>query len=123
MDTRTSYLGMRLEHPFIAGASPLGYHLDSVKRLEDAGCAAVVLHSLFEEQISRAYSWRVADINVFEKDFADILQAFPEPGGIPAESGCVCRARLPRQTGGWHTDHRIAQWPHGGIVASIRPRD
>ena len=70
---------MRLEHPFIAGASPLGYHLDSVKRLEDAGCAAVVLHSLFEEQISRAYSWRVADINVYEKDFADILQAFPSP--------------------------------------------
>jgi dihydroorotate dehydrogenase (fumarate) len=83
MDTRTSYLGMRLEHPFIAGASPLGYHLDSVKRLEDAGCAAVVLHSLFEEQISRAYSWRVADINVFEKEFADILQAFPEPDEYP----------------------------------------
>ncbi len=83
MDTRTSYLGMRLEHPFIAGASPLGYHLDSVKRLEDAGCAAVVLHSLFEEQISRAYSWRVADINVFERDFADILQAFPEPEEYP----------------------------------------
>ena len=83
MDTRTSYLGMRLEHPFIAGASPLGYHLDSVKRLEDAGCAAVVLHSLFEEQISRAYSWRVANINVYEKDFADVLQAFPEPGEYP----------------------------------------
>jgi dihydroorotate dehydrogenase (fumarate) len=83
MDTRTSYLGMRLEHPFIAGASPLGYHLDSVKRLEDAGCAAVVLHSLFEEQISRADSWRVADINVFEKEFADILQAFPEPDEYP----------------------------------------
>ncbi len=83
MDTRTSYLGMRLEHPFIAGASPLGHHLDSIKRLEDAGCAAVVLHSLFEEQISRAYSWRVADINVFEKDFADILQAFPEPEDYP----------------------------------------
>lgn len=83
MDTRTSYLGMRLEHPFIAGASPLGYHLDSVRRLEDAGCAAVVLHSLFEEQISRAYSWRVANINVYEEDFADILQAFPEPEEYP----------------------------------------
>ncbi len=83
MDTRTSYLGMRLEHPFIAGASPLGYHLDSVKRLEDAGCAAIVLHSLFEEQISRTYSWRVADINVFEQDFADILRAFPEPEEYP----------------------------------------
>jgi dihydroorotate dehydrogenase (fumarate) len=83
MDTRTSYLGMRLEHPFVAGASPLGYQLDSVKRLEDAGCAAVVLHSLFEEQISRAYSWRVADINVHEKDFTDILEAFPEPEEYP----------------------------------------
>ncbi len=83
MDTRTSYLGMRFEHPFIAGASPFGHHLDSVKRLEDAGCAAVVLHSLFEEQISYAYSWRVADINVFEQDFADILQAFPKPEEYP----------------------------------------
>jgi dihydroorotate dehydrogenase (fumarate) len=83
MDTRTSYLGMRLEHPFIAGASPFGYRLDSVKRLEDAGCAAIVLHSLFEEQISRAYSWRVAEINAFEKDFADILQAFPDPEEYP----------------------------------------
>ena len=62
MRTETSYLGMRLEHPFIAGASPLGYRVDTVKRLEDAGCAAVVLHSLFEEQITfeeaRAYCRR-----------------------------------------------------------------
>jgi dihydroorotate dehydrogenase (fumarate) len=49
MDTGTSYLGLKLDHPFIAGASPLGYHLDTIKRLEDAECAAVVLHSLFEE--------------------------------------------------------------------------
>lgn len=52
MQTDTSYLGFRLPHPFIAGASPFGYHLDTIKRLEDAGCAAVVLHSLFEEQIT-----------------------------------------------------------------------
>jgi dihydroorotate dehydrogenase (fumarate) len=53
VQTHTSYLGLRLPHPFIAGASPFGYHLDSIKRLEDAGCAAIVLHSLFEEQIDR----------------------------------------------------------------------
>ena len=47
MDTETSYLGFRLPHPFIAGASPFGYQLEAIKRLEDAGCAAVVLHSLF----------------------------------------------------------------------------
>lgn len=56
MNTSTSYLGMRLEHPFIAGASPFGYRVDTIKRLEDAGCAAVVLHSLFEEQIAGASS-------------------------------------------------------------------
>jgi dihydroorotate dehydrogenase (fumarate) len=54
MQTDISYLGLRLPHPFIAGASPFGYHVDTVKRLEDAGCAAVVLHSLFEEQVSMA---------------------------------------------------------------------
>lgn len=54
MDTTTSYLGFKLPHPFIAGASPYGARLDSIKRLEDAGIAAVVLHSLFEEQITMA---------------------------------------------------------------------
>ena len=48
MQTATSYLGIRLEHPFIAGASPVGYHVDTIKRLEGAGCAAVVLHYLFD---------------------------------------------------------------------------
>ena len=83
MDTRTSYLGMRLEHPFIAGASPYGYHVDTVKRLEDAGCAAVVLHSLFEEQITRAYDGRVAAIDVGGSDFADVVEAFPNPDEYP----------------------------------------
>jgi dihydroorotate dehydrogenase (fumarate) len=51
MRTEVSYLGLKLPHPFIAGASPYGYSIDRIKRLEDAGCAAIVLHSLFEEQI------------------------------------------------------------------------
>jgi dihydroorotate dehydrogenase (fumarate) len=78
MDISTSYLGLKLAHPFIAGASPFGYRLDTIKRLEDAGCAAVVLHSLFEEQISYTDSKTIAHINVFETDFADILSAFPD---------------------------------------------
>lgn len=83
METRTSYLGLKLDHPFIAGASPLGYHLDTIKRLEDAECAAVVLHSLFEEQITSAYAGRIAHVNVFEPDFAEILSAFPDSGDYP----------------------------------------
>jgi len=83
MDTRTTYLGMALEHPFIAGASPFGYHLDTIKRLEDAGCAAVVLHSLFEEQITAAYSGHVAHYDIFEPDVDDKLAAFPRPDDYP----------------------------------------
>ena len=83
MDLRTSYLGLTLDHPFIAGASPFGYHLDTIKRLEDAGCAAVVLHSLFEEQISHEQAGHIAHMDVFEGGFHETLSAFPEPRDYP----------------------------------------
>jgi dihydroorotate dehydrogenase (fumarate) len=83
MDLRTSYLGMALEHPFIAGASPFGYHLDTIKRLEDAGCAAVVLHSLFEEQITYAQSGYVAHLDCFAADCGERLSAFPPAAEYP----------------------------------------
>jgi dihydroorotate dehydrogenase (fumarate) len=51
MDLTTRYLGLTLPHPFITGASPLAEDLDMVMRLEDAGAAAIVMHSLFEEEI------------------------------------------------------------------------
>jgi dihydroorotate dehydrogenase (fumarate) len=51
IDLTTRYLGMALKHPIVASASPLTGSIDSLKRLEDAGIAAVVLPSLFEEQI------------------------------------------------------------------------
>ncbi len=50
MDLSTRYLGFTLPHPFMPGASPLVDDLDMVRRLEDAGAAAIVLHSLFQEQ-------------------------------------------------------------------------
>jgi dihydroorotate dehydrogenase (fumarate) len=51
MDLRTRYLGLDLPHPFMPGASPLVDQLDTVLQLEDAGASAIVMHSLFEEQI------------------------------------------------------------------------
>lgn len=51
MDLTTTYMGMKLKHPIVASASPLSRNLDGIRRLEDAGAAAVVLFSLFEEQI------------------------------------------------------------------------
>ena len=51
VDLRTRYLGLSLAHPIVASASPLTGSIDSLKRLQNAGAAAVVLPSLFEEQI------------------------------------------------------------------------
>jgi dihydroorotate dehydrogenase (fumarate) len=52
MNLKTTYLGLNLRTPLVPSASPLSDSLDNIKRMEDAGAAAVVLHSLFEEHIS-----------------------------------------------------------------------
>jgi dihydroorotate dehydrogenase (fumarate) len=51
IDLSTSYLGLHLQSPLVASAGPLCEEVDNIRRMEDAGAAAVVLHSLFEEQI------------------------------------------------------------------------
>lgn len=75
----TTYLGFQLPHPFMVGASPLVDHLDTVRRLEDAGCAAIVMHSLFEEQITAARTGRIHHLNPFDRQFAAVVAYFPEP--------------------------------------------
>jgi dihydroorotate dehydrogenase (fumarate) len=80
MDTTTSYLGLRLANPFVAGASPFGYRVDAVKRLEDAGAGAVVLHSLFEEQITLADDGRIAQMDPSDAAFAETYRYFPASG-------------------------------------------
>lgn len=51
MDLKTKYLGMNLAHPLVPSASPLSHSLDGLRKLEDAGASAVVMFSLFEEQL------------------------------------------------------------------------
>src|SRR5262245_21538246 len=79
VDLSTTYLGLPLTSPFMTGASPIGDHLDTVRQLEDAGCAAIVLHSLFEEQISAAASGPIRQMDPLNREFATILSYFPEP--------------------------------------------
>jgi dihydroorotate dehydrogenase (fumarate) len=81
--TDTSYLGLRLPHPFIVGASPFGHHLDSVRRLEDAGAAAVVLHSLFEEQITMMSDGRIAGMDPDDPAFSSAIAEFPDGDDYP----------------------------------------
>ena len=79
MDLTTTYLGFRLPHPFMPGASPLVDDLDTVKRLEDAGAAAIVMHSLFEEQITAEQLGTIHAMELHEESFAEALSYFPKP--------------------------------------------
>ena len=51
MDLTTTYLGLKLRTPLVPSASPLSEDVDNIRRMEDAGASAVVLYSLFEEQL------------------------------------------------------------------------
>ena len=77
MDLSTTYLGLRLTHPIMPGASPLVDHLDLVKRLEDAGAAAITMHSLFEEQITREQLGMVYHMELLDHGSAEALSYFP----------------------------------------------
>ncbi|MEX0703500.1 MAG: dihydroorotate dehydrogenase-like protein [Planctomycetales bacterium] len=80
MDLRTNYLGIELRHPVVASASPLSETLDGIRRLEDAGASAIVMFSLFEEQI-RHESDAIAHLATVGTDsYAESLSYFPEVG-------------------------------------------
>ncbi len=51
IDLSTTYLGLKLKNPLVASSSPMCQDVGNIRRMEDAGASAVVLHSLFEEQI------------------------------------------------------------------------
>lgn len=77
VELETSYLGLALKHPLIAGASPLVDYLDKVRELEDAGAAAIVMHSLFEEQVVRSADGADAHMHSHEEAFAEATSYFP----------------------------------------------
>ena len=79
MDLKTDYLGLTLPHPLVAGASPLSDDLDGVRRLEDAGASAIVLRSLFEEQITREQMSEFDHLDRHGESSAEAGSYFPTP--------------------------------------------
>jgi dihydroorotate dehydrogenase (fumarate) len=79
MDLSTTYLGLKLEHPLVPSASPLSYSLDKMRRLEDAGASAIVMHSLFEEQIDLEARALDHYLSYGAHSYAEALSYFPEP--------------------------------------------
>jgi dihydroorotate dehydrogenase (fumarate) len=77
MDLSTSYLGLALRNPLVASASPLSNTLDGVRRLADAGVGAVVLFSLFEEQVRQEAERNARLADAGTDSFAESLSYFP----------------------------------------------
>ena len=78
MDLTTSYMGLALKNPFVASASPLSENVDMIRRLEDHGAAAVVLFSLFEEQIRHDRDAMEHFMGLGTESFGEALSYFPE---------------------------------------------
>ncbi|HZQ94242.1 MAG TPA: dihydroorotate dehydrogenase-like protein [Candidatus Sulfotelmatobacter sp.] len=79
IDLTTTYLGLQLPTPLVASASPLSRDIDGIRRLEDAGASAVVLYSLFEEQLRQEEVDLDYHLNAGTESFAESITYFPQP--------------------------------------------
>src|SRR5512136_3362838 len=80
VDMSTTYLGLKLKNPLVASPSPLSEKITNVKRMEEAGIGAVVLYSLFEEQIIHESLELDHFLNRGTESFAEALTYFPNIG-------------------------------------------
>ena len=96
MDLSTTYLGMKLRTPLVPSASPLSEGIDKIKQMEDAGAAAVVLHSLFEEQMEADAGAPKTEFRVRPDDYLKHIEKAKRSVGIPIIASLNCTT-----LGGW----------------------
>jgi dihydroorotate dehydrogenase (fumarate) len=87
MDLTTRYLGLNLRTPLVPSASPLSDEVDNIKRMEDAGAAAVVLHSVFEEQVRSEQEEVQYHLMYGSDSFPESLTFFPKSAEFVTGSG------------------------------------
>jgi dihydroorotate dehydrogenase (fumarate) len=78
IDLTTTYLGHSLKNPLVVSASPLGYDLGNIREMEDRGAAAVVLPSLFEEQLDLEGAFLSQNLSRGEESFPEAVNYFPD---------------------------------------------
>lgn len=79
MNLQTQYLGLTLKNPLMPGASPMVDNLDTVRRLEDAGASAIVMHSLFEEQVLADQGDFISNVQRHKESFSEAQSFIPAP--------------------------------------------
>ena len=78
MDLTTQYLGLTLKNPLVPSSSPLSKHLDAIRQLEDAGASALVMHSLFEEQITLEGNELDHYLDYYTNSFSESQSFYPD---------------------------------------------
>jgi len=100
MNLATTYMGIPLRNPFIVGSGPLTAGLDSVKRLEDEGAAALVLPSLYEEEITGEQMADFFSIETYGDSFPEASSYIPEPESAPGPNEYLEHLRRVKQAVG-----------------------
>jgi len=101
MDLTTTYMGLKLKNPVVPSASPLSQRVEDIKKLEDAGAAAVVMFSIFEEQIQHDAEALDHLLTAGTDSFAEALSYFPEVGNytVGPEQYLTLIARATKECG------------------------
>jgi dihydroorotate dehydrogenase (fumarate) len=97
MNLATTYMGLALPHPVIVGSSPLTDDFDTVRRLEDAGAAALVLPSLYEEEITGEQLSDFFNAEMYIDSSAESASYFPEPESAPGPNQYLEHLRRVKQ--------------------------
>ena len=100
MNLNTTYMGLSLKSPLIVGSSPLTQDLDTVKQLEDAGAAALILPSLYEEQITGEQMADFFSSETYEDSFPEATSYAPEPESAPGPNEYLEHLRRAKQAVG-----------------------
>ena len=100
MNLATTYMGLSLKNPLIVGSSPLTEDLDTVKELEDAGAAALILPSLYEEQITCEQMADFFSTETYEDSFPEASSYAPDPESAPGPDEYLEHLRRVKQAVG-----------------------
>ena len=122
IDLTTSYMGLKLKNPLVVSASPLGQDLNALCRMEEAGAAAVVLHSLFEEQIRLESEDLDRALDQGAESFPEALSLLPGHGRLQPRAGGLSGAHPRGEDDVGHPAHRQPQRRHPRAAGCGSPR-
>jgi hypothetical protein len=116
IDLSAAYLGLKLKSPLVVSSSPLTKSAANIQRLEEAGAAAVVLPSIFEEQLTLESDALERDLNRGGESFCGIAELLPGVRGLSPWAGCLS---CPDRAGQERLQHSGPRQPERGDRAGV----